>query len=224
MISNGALTLLKYRDQISRSNIQSVIHAGLSIAYGMRLTEFLYRRKSKSSYKRKMKETFGKSAKGSFSKRLNVVIMVTILMSLYIIPLNYSFKNGEIEGLKQNWVSWLGSGLSAFGIIVQFFADEQKLKHKETIGGCIMNGIYKWIRHPNYAGEALFHVGMYFGGFCAYKNWFQMIFAGIAPALLTFVIVGATARLDKKQMETYGKDPVYKRWKERSWSLFPFVF
>jgi len=224
MFSNGALTLLMNRDQVTSGNLQSVCHAGLSMVYGLRLTHFLYRRQFKSSYQEEMKGMLERSARASFPKKLRVVTMVSGLMSAYIIPLMYNFQFDKIEKEKQSWVNWLGCGLVAAGIILQFFADEQKLKHKDAIGGCTMDGFYKYIRHPNFSGEFLVHLGMYLSGFSAYKNVKEMFYAAIGPGLMAKVILGATVRLDEKQMKNYGDNPEYKSWRASSWALFPFVF
>jgi len=224
MFSNGALTLLANRDQVSRGNLQSVCHAGLSMVYGARLTEFLYRRQFKPSYQKEMKGMLERSARSSFSKKLRVVTMVSSLMSSYIIPLMYNFRCDKVPREKQSWVNWLGCGLAAIGIILQLFSDEQKLKHKDTIGGCTMDGFYKYIRHPNFTGEFLFHIGMYLGGFSTYKNWKEKLYAAIGPGLMAYVAIGASARLDKKQMKNYGNNLEYKNWRETSWVLIPFIF
>jgi len=228
MVSNGAITLLMNRDKVNTSNLQSVCHAGLAMVYGARLTEFLYRRSSNPSYAEKTKERWAKADAASFGKKVAFVTYITGLMSAYIIPLMYNFKadndKNQTKVIKKSWVSWLGVGFAAVGIILQLFSDEQKLKHKESSGGCIMHGFYKFIRHPNYTGEALFHVGMFLSGFDAYASWKEMLYAAIAPGLLTFVIVKATKKLEIKQMEKYGDNPEYKAWRKSSWSLIPFVY
>jgi len=228
MASNGAITLIMNRDQVNTSNLQSVCHAGLSMVYGIRLAEFLWRRSSKPKYEERTKARWAKATKASFGRRLVFVTWISGLMSAYIIPLMYNFKVADdkkpVTKLKKSWVSWLGCGLAAVGIILQLFADEQKLKHKESNGGCTMDGLYKYIRHPNYTGEAFFHVGMFLSGFDAYTNWKKMLYAAISPGLLTFVIVKATRKLEMRQMENYGDIPEYKAWRENSWSLIPFIF
>jgi len=224
IFSNGALTLLNYHDQVNSSNFQSVCHAGLSMLYGVRLAEFLHRRTSKPSYSTKLSDAVERSARSSFTKKLGVVTMVTTLMSAYVMPLMYSFKYAQDKDVKKSWMSWFGIGLAAVGIILQCFADEQKLKHKESVGGCIMDGTYKYIRHPNYTGEVFFHVGMYLGGFSAYTNWKKMSFAAFAPGFMTFVMLRVSKSLDVKQMNNYGDSAAYKVWKDRTWSLIPYIF
>jgi len=226
MISNGALTLLLNREQVSKNNLQSVCHAVLIMVYGARLSEFLYRRQSKPNYQAYRKEQKRSPANPPFLRKLRSVTMVTGVMSAYIIPLVYSFKYpaAEVKCEKKRWVSWVGCGMAAVGIILQFFADEQKLRYKENNGGCTMDGIYKYIRHPNYTGEALFHIGMWLGGFSGYKSRKDMFYSAIAPGGLTFVIVNASKRLDIKQMKKYGESLEYIGWRDGSWSLFPFIF
>jgi steroid 5-alpha reductase family enzyme len=224
MFSNGALTLFVYRDQVNISNLQSVCHAGLSMLYGARLTEYLYRRQSKFSFNSILKERSRKTASASIAMKFISVSRSALLLSAYVIPLVYNFKYSTVKDRDKSWVSWLGVGLAAAGIILQLFGDEQKLRHKETVGGCIMDGVYKFIRHPNYTGEVLFHVGMYLGGLSAYQNRTEMLNAAITPGLMTLVMALATKFLDIKQIKKYGDNPDYNAWKKRTWSLIPLIY
>jgi len=226
MIANGALALMVHRDMVKSkgaNNFQRICHAGLSMAYGMRLGEYIFRRRSKSSYSSKWKGLKEKIAKASIWSRAMVVTIVSGLMSAYVLPLMYNFKSDEAKSEVALWVSFVGCGLAAVGLIMQWIADEQKLRHKETTGGCVMDGLYTYIRHPNYTGECIFHTGMYLCGFRAYSSWKEMGFSLIAPLVMNWVMVGATKRSDKKQLEKYGSDKLYKAWREKTWGMIPLI-
>lgn len=226
MIANGILTLAVYHDVIKnsdRNNIQRICQAGLSVAYGVRLGEYIFRRRSKKSYSLRQSELDEVVAKGTFKKTSIIVTLVSGLMSSYILPLAYNFKYDWPEG-ETGVVSLLGCGLAAVGLVLQWIADEQKLSHKEAGGGCVMGGTYKYLRHPNYTGEVLFHTGMYLSGFCAYSNLKEMCLASVAPFMMNYVMIMATNGLDAKQLKKYGEDKTYKAWRERTWGLIPFIF
>ena len=75
-------------------------------------------------------------------------------------------------------------------------------------------GLYRYVRHPNYLGELLFHLGYLLAGASAAVVWWQIALAAIAPVSLMFVILGATRTLAQEQQERYGQLPEYRAYRD----------
>ena len=57
---------------------------------------------------------------------------------------------------------WPALGLMIFGLALEAIADDQKQRAKRADRDAFCYaGLYRKIRHPNYLGEMIFHVGLY---------------------------------------------------------------
>ena len=84
----------------------------------------------------------------------------------------------------------------------------------------VTTGLYSVVRHPNYSGEIIFHLGM--AGLAGQGATIQdCALAMAAPAFMMWVMVGAARRLDKAGQLKYGEDPKYQEWFRSTCSLVP---
>ena len=88
-----------------------------------------------------------------------------------------------------------------------------------------MGGLYAPCRHPNYFGEVLFWFGLFVAGLPSFGS--QVIpytAGGLGLWGIYGIMSGATKRLDGKQADKYGGQPVYDAWRARTGGLFPKFF
>jgi steroid 5-alpha reductase family enzyme len=75
-------------------------------------------------------------------------------------------------------------------------------------------------RHPNFAGEILFHLGVC--GLAAQGgSLLAMGSALISPLMMVGVMVGAAKRLDKEGKERYSENEKWQEWAAKTPSLWP---
>jgi len=240
MGSNGLLEMRRRRTALLHSppashgsSIDTFAQPCLSLLYGARLFAFLWWRQTSVGYATKMAEMRAKTASMPLMSKCIIVGSVGTLIAGYMAPLFYagtcvvSGLSGKKEDGNQTskmcLVSKIGLGLATLGLIIETIADEQKNSFKAASGGLIESGLYSLVRHPNYTGEILFHVGMFLSSWHAYGTWKHLLVAALAPGSMAMVMYGAAKGLDSKQAENYGA-AFHAYRKATPYSLFPFIY
>ena len=106
-------------------------------------------------------------------------------------------------------VDYLGLGLTMFAIGIEGTADFQLqrfLMRKGSEKRVIDEGLWRFVRHPNYLGEVLFWWGLWVFGLAADPSWWWTI-AGPAAITLMFVFI-SVPMMDRHLLE--GR-PAYAR-------------
>ena len=104
------------------------------------------------------------------------------------------------------------------GIVVEAIADQQKrdFRKKELNPNTfIESGLWKFSRHPNYFGEVLVWIGVFFVAI-PFGKWFITI---VSPIVITFLIlkVSGIPMLEKK----YDENEKYQAYKKRTSAFVP---
>lgn len=99
------------------------------------------------------------------------------------------------------WVDFLLAGLFIAALLIETVADQQQWnyqneKHRRKAAGepldgeyalgFVHSGLWRWVRHPNYAAEQLIWVIFYFFSVAATGRWFNWSVAGALLLLLLF--------------------------------------
>jgi len=117
--------------------------------------------------------------------------------------------------------AYLGLILILSGIVIRFFAI-RTLAHFFTVNlaihhdhQLIIKGLYKFIRHPSYAGSLLSFVGLGF----SFNNWLSLIVI-VLPILISFIYrINVEEKLLEKQF-----GPAYIQYKTSSKRLVPRIY
>jgi protein-S-isoprenylcysteine O-methyltransferase Ste14 len=102
--------------------------------------------------------------------------------------------------------------LCILGCVIMIAADGQKYFTLRLQRGLITDGLYRYIRHPNYLGEMMI-----------YGSFALMVWHWIPVVVLAWVWGGVFAvnmRLKEASMSRY---PEWAQYKQRSWWLLPLV-
>ena len=163
-----------------------------------------YRRSTKSDWK--SKGTFIAFVIALMTEMFGWPLFIFLLSPLFDIPKiapEYFRSIGH-------WVALVGTGISFFGLIL--IAVGWKQIHKaESI---VKNGLYKYIRHPQYTGIFLFTFGWIL-------HWPSIITLFIWPILL--LAYYWLARFEEKMaIEDFGEE--YKIYMQHSKRFIPYVF
>lgn len=204
-----------------RGGVLGVVLCVLLIAYGLRLAGFLVYRESRSAgYRKTLKETAGADKKMSFPLRAAIWICVVVLYTAQTSPVFYRLYNGTRGG----FLTGLGVLVSAAGLAIETAADVEKSRQKKLRPDmAATEGLYRFVRCPNYFGEILFWTGMLLGGLTALRGWGQWLLAAFGYAGIVYVMASGAKRLEKRQRERYGSKPEYQAYAEKTPVLFPGV-
>lgn len=146
------------------------------------------------------------------------VIPLILIPSIFFFNLEISYSPVLIFG----FVVWLT------GFLTEAISDFQKyrfINNPKNKDKWVNTGLWKISRHPNYFGEILCWVGIYFYTFSSLVG-IQKLISLISP-LTIFVLllfVSGIPKLEEKADKKWGKDKDYQKYKEKTAVLIPFIY
>ena len=180
--------------------------------YGLKVCAFQLARDLQPAYVAKaLAESRERSPRGLTAARLPLVLSISSLLSAFAFPLHAAARAPGALGVG------VGALVALGGLLVQTVADVQKFLHKRREGADSLcrTGLWQWSRHPNYLGEIYFQGGVAIAGLCgawAVRSPATALLASLAPAAFVAIMLGATARLEERQLQTFGDEGLYRQW------------
>jgi steroid 5-alpha reductase family enzyme len=216
----GATLLVMFLPDFAPSGLVVYLEALLLLVYGLRLGGYLLKRERRSTAYRKTLSESGSDKRFPLGASLGVWVAVTILFCLQVSPVFFRLANGT--GAQAT--SYVGLAVSLLGFALEALADHQKTAAKRERPGRFCDvGLFRVVRCPSYLGEAVLWTGVFVSGIGAYEGLFQWLLACLGYALILFVMVSSTRRLEGLQAKRYGNDPEFKAYAARTPVLLPFV-
>ena len=199
----------------------ALIQTALFIAYGARLSGFLLVREIKNaSYRKTLKEATGDDKKMPIFVLVAIWVSVAVLYTAQLSPMLYRYFNQSTDII----VPLVGIAVSIFGLVLETVADNQKTEQKKLNPNMVATeGLYKIVRCPNYLGEIIFWTGIFISGITTYDGIGQWIMAIVAFVCIVYIMFNGAQRLEKRQMERYGDDPVYNEYANKTPIIIPLL-
>ena len=148
-------------------------------------------------------------------------------MSIWVIllPTSYFFLNSS--AILNDIMFWAGAAITLIGIGTETVADWQKFKFKykaENKDAFIQNGVWKYLRHPNYFGEILAWWGLFIT--VASSIPVQDLWVAFGPAWITILLLFITGipTLERTYAEKYKDNEEYQKYKESTKKIIPFIY
>ena len=218
-------------------------HAIALVAYGLRLSLFLLYRECRlprfRAQRERIEQARGTKKQPSQLKLTNRIVARTPLVlgcaALYAgmaAPLWVTAQSmavttstastcGVVAALGKVSVActWIGFLVAAWGDLQKTY-----VKAKKGENTLVKGGVFAWLRHPNYTGEAFGWTASFMASvMAAVSSWDSKFIGPLAASFLGWVgIVGvlamATTGLEKRQREKYETNPDYEKWIRRSWA------
>lgn len=129
-----------------------------------------------------------------------IMMMPTILVFAGFYPLIVVFNNSI------NYLSIIGIAIIFVGTCLEFFADHQmhEFLRGDNKGKVIQIGLWKYSRHPNYLGEILIWVGVYFVLFPSLIDYWYLFFGAVLIILLfNFISIPLAEKRQLKRRKDY---------------------
>jgi len=108
--------------------------------------------------------------------------------------------------------------------VVEAASDVQKFIYRQeqkNDGHWCDEGLWKFSRHPNYAGEIVIWCSLWAIGAISVPEYALWTIASPCMTMLLLLKVSGVPLLEKKHDEKYGGDPEYIKYKECTGLLFP---
>ena len=229
MAAIGTLVLPAASSPLARA------HALALVLYGVRLNAFLLYREIFIPRFQKFREKIEErtKAKGNRLSRTPFVLGCSFLYYCMGAPLLLT----ATAAPPTSALLKVETALMYLGFLIAALGDLQKSIVKATKGedALVTNGIYKFLRHPNYTGELLLWGASFAAAVTvapailaaatmsklAVAGWLLASATGYAG--IAFVLIQAATGLEKKQKDKYGAGEgkgggPYERWVATSWA------
>lgn len=218
-VAGIAIAALVYGIATQAMTVPLAIALLVCAAYGLRLGTFLLRRETKNqAYKKVLDAKIGKEPP-VFVK----VIMWLAMGVIYIAEtagLHFRLSNGAADDL----CLYIGIVIMAVGAVIEALADKQKSEQKASRPGMVATeGLFKFMRCPNYFGEILFWSGVFVSGISVYTGVAQWVIAVLGYVCIVWIMVDGAKRMEKGHMSRYGSKPEYQAYAQKTPILFPFI-
>lgn len=146
---------------------------------------------------------------------LGIHLFPTLLVFFGMWPLFYLFTNG----ISLTWMFYVGVGISLIGISLEYFADnklyEFRNRPNQVQGEILETGLWGIMRYPNYMGEMLFWIGVFFMG----HSFGAPLFTGIGALMMCCLFVFISIPMKEKRM--LERRTNYSNYQERVPMLIP---
>jgi steroid 5-alpha reductase family enzyme len=122
-----------------------------------------------------------------------------------------------------SFLFWVGTDIALAGWLIETIADTQKFRFKQAHPKQFMqSGLWRRIRHPNYLGELLFWWGIFLASVPYVNFWLALV----SPVWISLILLrfSGIPILEKRWEDTYGDDPAFQQYQQRSWRLIPYLY
>ena len=220
-IIGAAMAVMSLVGVYPAAGIAHYIQFALFVIYGFRLSGFLLIREIKNaSYRKTLAEATGDESK----MPIFVKFFMWIFMGVLYVAQTSGVAFRLFNGAESTVCLWIGIAISAFGIILEAVADQQKSKQKaERPDMVATKQLYKIVRCPNYFGEILFWTGVTVSALDILQGVGQWITVIIAYILIVFIMFNGAQRLEKRQMARYGDNEEYKAYADKTPIIIPLL-
>ena len=220
-IIGAAMAVMSIIGIYPAAGIAHYLQFALFVIYGFRLSGFLLIREIKNaSYRKTLAEATGDESKMPIFVKFFMWIFMGVLYVAQTSGVAFRLFNGAAGSVCQ----WIGIAISAFGILLEAIADQQKSKQKAARPDMVATKqLYKIVRCPNYFGEILFWTGVTVSALDILQGVGQWITVIIAYILIVFIMFNGAQRLEKRQMARYGDNPEYKAYADQTPIIIPLL-
>ena len=184
------------------------------VLWAIRLGSFLFKRIHKIGRDKRFD-----SMRSSFINFGSFWVLQSISVFILVLPIIFLFDQEKVGiGVFQI----IGASTWIAGFIIESLADFQKAKYKQKgEEGLFVNGLYRFVRYPNYLGEILLWCGLWFYGINYYTDfgWFTIISPIWTFALLRFI--SGIPLVEASRKKKYGTDPSYLKYMAKTPLLIP---
>ena len=220
-IIGAAMAVMSLMGIYPEAGLAHYLQFALFVIYGFRLSGFLLIRELKNAaYRKTLAEATGDESKMPFFVKVVMLLTMGVLYTAQTSGAAFRLFNGGEGTICQ----WIGIAISAFGIILEAIADQQKSAQKAKRPDMVATEqLYKIVRCPNYFGEILFWTGVTVSSLDILKGAGQWITVIIAYILIVFIMFNGAQRLEKRQMKRYGNNAEYKAYADKTPIIIPLL-
>jgi steroid 5-alpha reductase family enzyme len=195
----------------------ALIVTAISVLFGLRLGSFTWMRYHSSS--------FAERAEKAAAATQLIPLPVKIITWLFTSSLMFCLAFNVWVVAASNTVSimiWPAIILMVVGLALEAVADNQKQRAKQTEKNeFCYEGLYRKIRHPNYLGEMIFHIGLYAAMASATDENYPFIVGAFGTGWVLMLMTREAQSNDRRQQERYGNTERFAEYRRNTGLLWP---
>ena len=221
IVALSVALLIIFRDVLT---LETVLLCAALIIFGCRLSGYLLYREMKHKAYRAILHDPSLEKKKPIGVIISVWIFCALLYVGQISPVAFRLASMR-EGLPvtTTW-AWIGLVLIVLGTCLEAGADLQKnAAKKKNAHRFVDTGLYSIVRCPNYLGELVIWTGCFLSAIGACLTPVQWLIAALGYAGIVYVMFSGARRLELRQSKTYGNDPEFQDYINKTPLLLPFV-
>lgn len=156
---------------------------GLILLWGLRLSVYITIRNYGKGEDRRYQAIRARNQPNFEFKSLYLIFILQMVLATVIVQPVVPILNGAQDA---NGLSYAGFAIAAFGALFETIADAQMARYKatRTAQDAVMNrGLWRYSRHPNYFGEAVFWWGLWIASASMGGAWTLF-----SPLLMTWLL------------------------------------
>jgi len=146
---------------------------------------------------------------------------VFLLQAAILWGVSLPLQTGIAAGGSPGWIGWLGVLVALAGGTMEAVADAQltRFRRDPQRRGCVLDsGLWRWSRHPNYFGDALFWWGIWLLGGADSGAWWTF-----ASPLLMTLLLRYVSGVTLTERGAIGRTPEYAEYVRRTPAFFPRI-
>ena len=203
LLFNGDLTLNR------------VILASMVVLWAVRLGGFLFYRIHKMGRDTRF-DAFRGDAKGF----LKFWLLQSLSIAIIILPVLFGLQDVNLV------INYFAIVLWCKGWLLQSIADWQKFTFKNTNakGLFINTGLYTYIRHPNYLGEIMIWLAIFWYVCTTLSHWEWIAILSPIWIITLLIFISGIPLIEKTNIEKRSNDIGYQNYIKRTWRLVPFLY
>ncbi|MBD5085457.1 MAG: DUF1295 domain-containing protein [Clostridiales bacterium] len=218
-VAGVAIAALCYGAGMELMTIPLAIALLVCAAYGLRLGTFLLKRETgNKAYKKILDAKVGKEPP------MFVKVVMWLSMGVIYLAQTAGLHFRMVNQAADDACLYAGIVIMAIGAVIEALADKQKSEQKNKNPNMVATeGLFRFMRCPNYFGEILFWTGVFVSGLTAYAGAFQWIVAVLGYVCIVAIMLIGAKNMEKGHISRYGDKPEYRAYADKTPILFPFI-
>jgi steroid 5-alpha reductase family enzyme len=195
----------------------ALVALSVTILYGLRLGSFTWMRYHSESYA----ERAARAAATTNAIPLPVKVITWLFMGSFMFFLLFNLWVVVASSAIAVTI-WPALGLMIFGLALEAIADDQKQRAKRADRDAFCYaGLYRKIRHPNYLGEMIFHVGLYCAMVSATDAVYPLLLGAFGTGWVLLLMTRESLMKDRQQEGRYGDTERFAEYRRNTGMLLP---
>jgi steroid 5-alpha reductase family enzyme len=192
-----------------------LVLALMVILWGVRLGGFLFYRIHKMG-----KDARFDAFRGDAMGFLKFWLLQSISISIIVLPVLFGLLSNDLQVHIFAVILWI------VGWTLQSVADWQKFtfRSQNPFNSFINNGLFTYVRHPNYTGEILIWLSIFWYVSSILAGWEWIALISPIWIIVLLVKISGIPLIEEANQKKYQGNLAFAEYTKKTWRLIPFLY